>query len=845
MRLEYRLLWKISLLLILLGIFCPHTLVTANENLNRNAEELFSLGIQAERQDKNADAEKIYEQCLRLAKENSLSRLESPVLHRLAILKAKEQKITESETYFREALQHDRENTALLCDFAKLYSDQKKYADAETILKNALLIAPDHRRILFNLGFVIVLQPNRQTEGLRYLKLAIGEVAAYQELAKIYRQQGNNGQAEFAEQRAAILEKSRASAESVDSMTSPTVPMDAQTKKELIQHVKEELLRLETAEIAAATQTATIKTITPIPEPLSTEPLPTEPLPTQPSPTQPAHDPFLAAESFNIDNTDNIDEKNKIKDPTVQAFPLTETNPVSRSPLSAHPEKIETSPTMVELPKVLDPSLTISEPPQVIKILKPQPLTPEPLPNETIKTFPQHVQSHQKTNEIRTLPTTDFRISNSTEGDPDIPQQTEVHALTIVPLEDAATNKSIPEYTAISIRKITLTENTSGYSRLEEKKTPPPIKAENEEKIPVSRFRDSVSPGDAATISLSFNKTKTQQTPQNETPDKTNPNFSARSHLEQPINLITLNSRRSTVQQPNAPIPAFGSSEKRRREEEQQVKSSSNVLADQNRFGVENGSVQNDSSGSSQRSSKSILRPGAGKIGIPEELDSYVYVDPEKLKNQENSSTPSNASEPSELAKEEPKPVLATKSISESFSLMRPMPGKLAGRVTNPSPQITAAPPIKTGISNETLTKTLTETTEMVRLPNEKTPHLEIPATRNIVAQNQPIIEKIEKIEKIDEIEKIETIEEKVSMKADPVETNPAETEIDKRTDMQFSSLQAPTVLKFEIASATKSDESDKLDKLDESNNSNKLNKLNKNIRSESVADTFQPPTVL
>jgi tetratricopeptide (TPR) repeat protein len=532
MRLNYRLLGTTCFVWVILGLFCLHSafcFADSDEELNRKARELFALGIQAERQEKNSDAEKIYEQCLRFAKENNISHVKPPVLHRLAILKAKEQKNAESEYYFRESLKLDKENTALLCDFAKLYSDQKNYANAETILKNALLIAPDHRRTLFNLGFIIALQHDRQTEGLRYLKLAIGEAAAYQELAKIYRQQGNNAQAEFAEQRATLIQKSQPSP-STDTMTSPNVPMDAQTKKELIQHVKEELLRLETAEIAATIQTETVKTTTPQPEPLSTEhsesssePFAAEPLATKPVLTEPLSTEPLAAEPS---VTKLSATKSSLAEPVlVLVKPLPTKPPLAEEPISTEPlrdpflvaepqkiedfkqnqsfadnipttqesfltpivDQIEPSPVETnsnigeELPEKTKPFQTFSESPkqQVLKILKPEPLNKEP-----VKKFPQNIQSSQKADDIRTLPATDFRISNSTEGDVVLPQQPEIRTLTIVPLDNETTNKSIPEYTAISVRKIPLTEKTSAPPQTEEKKIPVSTKTEKkEEKI--------------------------------------------------------------------------------------------------------------------------------------------------------------------------------------------------------------------------------------------------------------------------------------------------------------------------------------------------------------------------
>ncbi|MDR0704503.1 MAG: hypothetical protein LBF88_05885 [Planctomycetaceae bacterium] len=881
MRLEYRFLWKISLISVVFGIFYLLGLFglccfanNPNNELNRNAEELFSQGIQAERQEKNIDAESFYKQCLRLAKENNIVRLQSPALHRLAILKAKEQKLAESEQYFRDALHLDKENTVLLCDFAKLYADQKNYADAETILKNALLIAPDHRRTLYNLGLMIALQNDRQSEGLRYLRLAIGETTAYRELAKIYRQQGNNAQAEFAEQRASILEKTQ-TPPAIDTKNSPTVPMDDQTKKGLVQHVKEELLRLETAEIAATPQNIAAEPLPTEPspiEPLQTEPLKNEPLTEKAEPaltkvlpkkssseeplltkplllksssTEPLHtepppppikslqketnlDPFLiAVESQKVGE---LKKDRQWTESAIESFPVeTNLNVETKSPETVKPLQ-----TFPETPRQ-----------QVIKILKPEPQT-----NEPIKTFQQDVPSDRQTNDLRTLPATDFRISNSTEHDTLIPQQPEVHPLTIIPLEDAATAKNIPEYTAISIRKIPLTESektTASSQRSEEKNSTSPATVttkteKNDEKNSVSRFQYPVSSDSVPTISISLSKNKTAQ---NTVSDKPNSDFSARLYLEQPVNLITFNSQRSQSHQPQAPIPTVNSTEKSLRENPLSRNGSAphrrldsddtdNTIVKKVQKTQDDYSVANNHSVAPQRSTKSILRPGAGKAGIQEGLDSYVYVDPNTLKNNDTpkdnaTSYASESAEKNTVTKSTQETTSITKSIADSFSLMRPIPSKLANQLADlsRSPQITPAP------STETGTKSITETAETIVTPIKiadapiqitetkitktgpfsitKNSQPEIPTHENLIVQNKPDIENIDQ----------------------------TDLEINKKIDLQFSSNQTPTVLKFEIASTTKSEHSDKPEIV------NGSEQLNKNVTQKPVAAMAKPVTVL
>jgi hypothetical protein len=76
------------------------------------------------------------------------------------------------------------------------------FSVAEPLLKSAALAAPHDRKVLYNLGCTVASQEGRQTEGLRYLKLSLGEKEAYRELAKIYQRQGKENEATFALQHA-------------------------------------------------------------------------------------------------------------------------------------------------------------------------------------------------------------------------------------------------------------------------------------------------------------------------------------------------------------------------------------------------------------------------------------------------------------------------------------------------------------------------------------------------------------------------------------------------------------------------------------------------------------------
>ncbi|MDR0390551.1 MAG: hypothetical protein LBH59_01490, partial [Planctomycetaceae bacterium] len=220
---------------------------TQNENNNKKtdskAEQLFLEGVNCEYRKDTATAIKLYAESLSIVHRTELK---FAILHRLAVLNAKMKNYTESERYFRIALADNNVNvnSTFLCDFAKLYIDRNRLQDAETILKNAILITPSDRRTLFNLGQVIAQQTDRQTEGLRYLKLALGDKLAYQELAKIYRKLGSENQAEFAEQQALLAKD-----ETPKNNTTNNEPKEISTA--LREKIKQELMLLEAKETAA------------------------------------------------------------------------------------------------------------------------------------------------------------------------------------------------------------------------------------------------------------------------------------------------------------------------------------------------------------------------------------------------------------------------------------------------------------------------------------------------------------------------------------------------------------------------------------------------------------------
>jgi cytochrome c-type biogenesis protein CcmH/NrfG len=237
---------------VAVSVFFAPALCAQSNREKQECERLLSAAIAAEQQNDAIGAEFHYEECRELAQKHNLPQMEAAALHRLAVIKARNKKFTDSANLFRRAIDLDPKNAPILCDFAQLHVDRRYYREAETILKNALLIEPNNQKVLFKLGEIIASssqQDERQVEGLRYLKLAVGEASAYRELARIYRSKGDVHRAEFAEQQAKLAE-----ANSVQTHPGQRIP---QTPPAVVNRVERELIELEVRETAEARQRQT------------------------------------------------------------------------------------------------------------------------------------------------------------------------------------------------------------------------------------------------------------------------------------------------------------------------------------------------------------------------------------------------------------------------------------------------------------------------------------------------------------------------------------------------------------------------------------------------------------
>jgi len=102
-----------------------------------------------------------------------------------------------SNRYFEESIKHNPDLEVYGKYGESLFRLQGNYVGAETLFRQAMTLAPNDLRFQLQLGRTLAYQKKYQA-GLGYLKTAIGEQQAYDEIAKIYHQHGEYERAALA-----------------------------------------------------------------------------------------------------------------------------------------------------------------------------------------------------------------------------------------------------------------------------------------------------------------------------------------------------------------------------------------------------------------------------------------------------------------------------------------------------------------------------------------------------------------------------------------------------------------------------------------------------------------------
>ena len=177
-------------------------IASATTPQDTKARNLYNEGLLAESQGRHPDAVRAYNGFIKANERSTANGVLAAPYHRLALIAWKEGNVADTEIYFRYALNYALGGNLLIIgsDYAQFLMAKGDYPKAEIILRNTLINDPENKRLLLFLGRCVALQKKHQ-ESLRYLDASVGRAQAYQELAAIYRQQGDFELARVAEEK--------------------------------------------------------------------------------------------------------------------------------------------------------------------------------------------------------------------------------------------------------------------------------------------------------------------------------------------------------------------------------------------------------------------------------------------------------------------------------------------------------------------------------------------------------------------------------------------------------------------------------------------------------------------
>ena len=483
----FRLYHWIAIVATTLVFFACSVCAQDTRQRQQECERLFSAAVTAERQSNPIEAELRYEECRTLAQKHRLPQMEATATHRLAVAKARNNKFAESVNLFRQAINLDPKNALILCDFAQLYTDRKDFGEAEVILKNALNIDPNNSKVLYNLGIVIASRGERQTEGLRYLRLAIGEAEAYREIARIYRSQGDISRAEFAEQKAKLADSQPTPSPVLASAPSGNDAVSARpaqrephkpTPPEVVNRVQQELVELQVREVAEVQQNITATTLpatatSVMPEKMAVAPVATAAVLKALPPTGQPVDPFAtvmqqqespptSVRRLELPPVDSSLAPSTVRTLPKHSEPLPVVPSSDQSVASSNPASAPNpvSAPMVENKPVSENVSDNVSVPQLVKI-KPSPPTETKLPLRTLVVS----ETTRQTDTARQIDLPSVRASSTSDGRAE-------RAEAVNPLRKISAERSglidpdaetsliavLPSYSAVGIRKILRTD---------------------------------------------------------------------------------------------------------------------------------------------------------------------------------------------------------------------------------------------------------------------------------------------------------------------------------------------------------------------------------------------------
>jgi Tfp pilus assembly protein PilF len=149
------------------------------------ADVQIAMARTLEESDQLAEAEAGYREALKHDSKRA------DAYHRLAILCDRKGDFKEAEDHYASALRLDPKNPEILCDRAYGYYLQRRWADAEAGLRQALAIEPRHPRSHNNLGLVLARQGKRQAALAEFARAGCDPSDAQTNLGLVLALEGN------------------------------------------------------------------------------------------------------------------------------------------------------------------------------------------------------------------------------------------------------------------------------------------------------------------------------------------------------------------------------------------------------------------------------------------------------------------------------------------------------------------------------------------------------------------------------------------------------------------------------------------------------------------------------
>jgi tetratricopeptide (TPR) repeat protein len=159
--------------------------MSAKNSVSQTDESLLEEAKRASDNGDKSRAEEIYREYIKKHPKGNANAL--GVAHaRLGMLLSERKEYQESREYFEKAMSYKPDDLEICGAYANSLFEQEDYIGAESLWRQGLQIAPNDKRFQMMLGYTLM-QEKKYQAGASYLKRAVGEQKAYEEMAAIYR----------------------------------------------------------------------------------------------------------------------------------------------------------------------------------------------------------------------------------------------------------------------------------------------------------------------------------------------------------------------------------------------------------------------------------------------------------------------------------------------------------------------------------------------------------------------------------------------------------------------------------------------------------------------------------